>query len=985
MFGIGRDSGIRCREPGQYLLTKVKTARDRGKTNMGGRPAGSLTRQLGALFDGGTSAGLSDRQLLERFATRRDAVGEAAFAAIVARHGPMVMSVCRRNLPDAHLAEDAFQAVFLVLARRAREVRNPEALEGWLHGVALRTSRCARNRLARRRTEPIDDPARLRDPSPTADESASRREQAEALHTAIDGLPPTFRMPVVLCYLEGLTIHEAAARLECSHGTIRSRIARAREKLRRALTGRIPSMIAAPQAGTIPSALVQTTARAALRFAFDPLHKTPAAAIAREILRMLIVQRLRSACLTVLMLGGVAVGLGPRALDALADPPAPSSRPIPRQPDEPPRPAPGRMFVVGRVVDPDGKPVPRARVMVYASLKWAGRGDRLAPMWPSPIGKAIGDASGRFRIEAPRTSSARQYDFGAVAVAPGFGAGWASLDPDAKEPGAEIRLRAEQPIHGRLLDAQNRPAAGVPIAIDRMGVVPPGGPDQNIEDFVGPYFLPEVGHEPMAWPRCSPTDADGRFTIQGAGRGVRLGLVIDDPRFARMRLVVEARPEAEQSIVLKPARSILGRVTDAETGRPIPRAVVGINIQRENGSSGWISDWDTDAEGRYRARLEPGDLYLVTVFPPEGEPTLFVQKRVVWPKGALEHRLDVELPRGVLVRGRVVEESSGRPIAGARISYLSNPNGDTQTGGWSSRASTAADGSFAFAAIPAAGYLSVLGPGEDYVLRELGQSAAHTGQPGGRRIYAHAFRKLDLKPDDRGREVAEVRIELRSCSPVKGRVVGPDGKPAKDVTLSSRAVLQPSWVSFLFWTGFYRATAHDGHFTIHGLADDAEVPVDFLDTVRDLGATVRLSGKSAADGPVTVRLEPCGSALARLVDADGKPVARSRDGYGSSMTMMVVTPGPDRWSHRKEDQGKLQADMDFLTRIDPAHYPNGLVSDDEGRLHLRRLIPGATYRIYDGTRPQTASPRLRKEFTARAGETIDLGDILIEGPGPGKK
>ncbi len=129
-------------------------------------------------------------------------------------------------------------------------------------------------------------------------------------------------------------------------------------------------MIAAPQAVTIPSALVQTTARAALRFAFDPLHKAPAAAIAREILRMLIVQRLRSACLTVLMLGGVAVGLGPRALDVLADPPAPSSRPIPRQPDEPPRPAPGRMFVVGRVVDPDGKPVARSGDDVMTAMTY---------------------------------------------------------------------------------------------------------------------------------------------------------------------------------------------------------------------------------------------------------------------------------------------------------------------------------------------------------------------------------------------------------------------------------------------------------------------------------------------------------------------------------------------------------------------------------------------------------------------------------------
>ena len=96
----------------------------------------SLARQLGSLFEGGSAAGLSDRQLLERFATRRDAAGEAAFAALVARHGPMVLGVCRQLLGDHHHAEDAFQAVFLVLARKARSIRDPDLLGNWLYGVA---------------------------------------------------------------------------------------------------------------------------------------------------------------------------------------------------------------------------------------------------------------------------------------------------------------------------------------------------------------------------------------------------------------------------------------------------------------------------------------------------------------------------------------------------------------------------------------------------------------------------------------------------------------------------------------------------------------------------------------------------------------------------------------------------------------------------------------------------------------------------------
>ncbi len=205
----------------------------------------SVARQLGSLFTGGSAAGLSDRQLLEQFVARRDDHAEAAFAALVSRHGPMVLGVCRQILDDRHLAEDAFQAVFLVLAQKARSIRDPDLLGNWLYGVALRTARCARLRLARRRQ--VEETGTMTHPGPShpveptappADEAVMAREQAEALHVEIERLPAAFRLPVVLCYLEGLTIHEAARRLRCSHGTVRSRMARAREKLRRALTRR---------------------------------------------------------------------------------------------------------------------------------------------------------------------------------------------------------------------------------------------------------------------------------------------------------------------------------------------------------------------------------------------------------------------------------------------------------------------------------------------------------------------------------------------------------------------------------------------------------------------------------------------------------------------------------------------------------------------------------------------------------------------------
>ena len=224
--------------------------------------SGSVVRQIGALFDGGSVAGLSDRQLLCRFIARRDAAGEAAFAALVARHGPMVLHVCRQLLRDHQHAEDAFQAVFLVLARRARSVREPDLLGPWLYGVALRTARKANARLARQRNnerEKAMGDANMQS-GPAPDQSMIAREDALALHAEIEGLPSVFRLPVVLCYFEGLSLDEAARRLRCPEGTLRSRLARARDKLRRGLTRRGAFL----SASALASVLDSTAARAAV-------------------------------------------------------------------------------------------------------------------------------------------------------------------------------------------------------------------------------------------------------------------------------------------------------------------------------------------------------------------------------------------------------------------------------------------------------------------------------------------------------------------------------------------------------------------------------------------------------------------------------------------------------------------------------------------------------------------------------------------------
>ena len=207
-----------------------------------------------------------------------------------------------------------------------------------------------------------------------------------------------------------------------------------------------------------------------------------------------------------------------------------------------PRPAPGRMFVVGRVLDPQGKPVPNAMTMVYAATKQPGSGGGLVEkMKPSAIGQARSDDSGRFQIDAPRTSSSRHHRMGAVAIAPGYGAGWVELDPDADRPIADISLWPEQVIQGRLFDLIGRPVQGVAVRVQSMGRVIPG--NRNSIVARGPFWW-NPGNGLPAWPKPAISDSDGRFTVRGVGRDLRVVLMIDDPRFARQMVPIDTDGDA---------------------------------------------------------------------------------------------------------------------------------------------------------------------------------------------------------------------------------------------------------------------------------------------------------------------------------------------------------------------------------------------------------------------------------------------------------
>ena len=161
----------------------------------------AVVDQLQAIFGGGTIAGLTDAQLLERFTGRRGESAEIAFAGVVARHGPMVLGVCRGLLRNSHDAEDAFQATFLLLARKAGSLRRPELVGPWLHGVAHRCARQIRTGNVRRRKREAEAAMSGNRPVTQAVQHGSNpgtREDVEALHEEIERLPERYRTAVVL-------------------------------------------------------------------------------------------------------------------------------------------------------------------------------------------------------------------------------------------------------------------------------------------------------------------------------------------------------------------------------------------------------------------------------------------------------------------------------------------------------------------------------------------------------------------------------------------------------------------------------------------------------------------------------------------------------------------------------------------------------------------------------------------------------------------
>ncbi len=933
----------------------------------------------------------TDRELLTTFTTHND---QAAFTTLVKRHGPMVMGICRRVLHHLQDAEDAFQATFLLLARHSADIRNQESLASWLHGVAYRMAHNAKRSTFRRRK--YEEKVK---PAPSVDQGAELewREVQAILDDEIQRLPETYRTPFILFYLESRKQTDIAQQLKIKEGTVWSRLAHARRLLQERLSRRgvaLPAVLgllgvsAGASMAAVPNSLVSSVVQAAALSAAGGAVATVASAEVMALLQgahqTMTLSKCKIATLILLAAGIVGTGFGfalhrsptvQATETAREESPQAQPAPVSARPEEK-----KEIAVTGRVVDENGKPIAGAEVAVVVQevLRFSSW-ERNALDKTELKARTTSDADGRFRLTTPQLPPVTRRGVRVLARAPGHALAWAPVDPDAREAKVELRLAPEGPIAGKVVDLAGGPVAGLKIHASRLTRKKGDGSDT----------LPLPADAVTA-----TTDERGRFAFPSIGRGLSAHLEIDDLQCAPKELDVNAGDEKSGYLVLgvMPPQVIEGRVVCEDTGKPMPYARLDINsyTKSEEGyfTGGGAVLGQADAQGRFKISTYPGNTGFVIAMPPDGQPYLVNSTDFNWSKGMVKQEVEVKLSRGLLVHGKITEAGSGKPLANASVEYQTARDDVVKvkskiSGGWRGRVLTATDGSYTLAVPPGRCHLLVTAPTPDYIAEPVGSAGVEIAKPGGDPFYYHAVAVLDLKGDEKPKEMS---FALRRGVTLKGTVMDPDGKPVKDAVLLVGG-LRPAWEKALTPTEI-----HDGRWELRGCDPERTYHLLFLacpdkpqmlmtaegigSTGRlmlpmllgpknKLGAAVDIPAKKAGGGPVEVRLQPTGSARLRFHDAQGKILPS----YNPSLEL-VVSPGPTFAKALQE--GTLAGETAYL--MAPIGQPGKKPpqADDAGAIIVEGLIPGATYRLRNFQQPE-----IFKEFTVESGKRAEV-DVTVK-------
>jgi RNA polymerase sigma factor (sigma-70 family) len=957
-----------------------------GATIMSSAQLGVVLQHLRRLKAGQGQSMTPDRELLESFLLRRE---EVAFAELVRRHGPMVLNVCRGVLHNQHDAEDVFQATFLVLAQKAERVRRPEAVGSWLCGVAYHLAlkvRAASER--RRRSEERTEERTVADPLL----DMTLRELHQVLLEELQRLPEKYRLPLILCYLEGRTQTEASKQLGWDKETLRGRINRGRSQLRARLTRRDLSLsagvfISAFSGGvaeaSLPAVRVEAAVKAALASTsgkeMGQYVSAQVSALAEGAMRTLFASHGKTVLILMLALGCVTAAAGlwsrlqfagpPAAIaaqqaDAPPTPPNPKAIPAKTQPEVVLTDKGDRLSVSGRVLDPDGKPFAGAEITVWwHDVRGWTCWHHPAMHSAKPYRGAASGPDGRFQFIFAKSAikdtflnaDAQPWHRAAiVAAAPGYGPAWVHVY-DLGNVNAKLQLvQDDVTIAGCVRDLQGQPVAGATVRLWRIQ----GGLDRDA--WEGPSA-------------SAKTDEQGRFRLTGVGRDREAVLLISGTRIeskvvhVSTRKLVEGKPvkEATVEVLVGPTKPIEGTVRAKDTGKPLAGVwVYGNEHNYCNGHQVRLVRTITDHKGNYRLLGMPKSAqYELTVYAAEGQCYLDTARTVADSEGLKPIVVNFSLRRGVPVKFRFLDKRTGQPVRG-HIQYeiaQNNPLYAEAVYGprifpsreFMHQRTTDQDGYIRYIAYP--GHCVIFGtagresghflPAKlDPADEAKGYYPLDKGNPANGFLgLSHGYRCIDY-PENAKEQTFDISFD--SGITLKGALVGPDATPVQGAVaygLSFDRSPQPQ-------SPETEVLANDT-FVARGLDPDHACTLSFVQRERRLIGHVVVRGNEKR--PLTVRMRPWGVLMGRLVDASGNALA---DGCVTLKYPDLPRPGmrpPEKEVH----------------------------TDRNGRFRVEGLLPDLDHELvleHGSNKDLILSAAALQKLKTRPGEIKDLGDIAVK-------
>jgi hypothetical protein len=628
-------------------------------------------------------------------------------------------------------------------------------------------------------------------------------------------------------------------------------------------------------------------------------------------------------------------------------------------------PADDLMKAEGRVLDPAGRPVSGAKVYLNPLTAADTHGPR-----------ATSDAGGRFKFTFRKSEipgeiwQAEPWKEAYIAAhADGFGPAWMGVEALSGQPITLNLVEDDVPIDGAIEDLEGRPLEGIIVRPEWVGEPLSGQLDAFIEAFRehpfwdifqrGRYFRLRFM---TGLPAEIKTDAQGRFRLSGVGRERVVAFRTEGPNIEQLQIYavtragidfkrVDRSSPSNKSLMeggwvmpvvygnkfhhlANPTRPIVGTIRERGTGKPIADATVSAGV---SGREVFVSNTRTDAEGHYR----------VVGLPTEGRVSVFAVRRpylgqnvtrTIESAGAEPVTMDVELPRGIVIRGRITDAATGKPVRG-RVAYFPlSDNAYLRTApgfSFDLGVHTDRDGSYETVGLPGSAVLLATALEDKFTMSRPEQWGVPADEQGffstaaGLKSCREAHRVARIEPK-KGAATLEQDFALERGITITGKLVEPDGQPVEQGRAFGLHALG------------HQDDLEGGGFTVTGLERERPRTVWFMNSTRTLGRMMALPTDDA--GPLTIKLQSCGTFIGRVVDGRGRP--RPNVGVVAVVQVGVDSPNPGRSEVR---------------------------TDADGRFRIAGLIPGPSYIVATGD-----SAYRQTDITVRSGEVKDLGDLRTD-------